>query len=285
MKFRDHADQLLRLRQEFRVLPAEAQDQQLMWLFMFKSHHAAKRPSTATEASAAKRARSSPERVPTTPDSDTLSQALGFVPTTAAEDSVAERIATTPKSTSEDLDVESLRSARKAQQARTHAKSKQRHPRKPRHTPFQMEVLGQRVCQAAAKTFMGIGVGRLARGHRELADGRRTSTMSIVVPLHRPAKKTQSVLSFLWRIYPHAGESMPDKFSFTRRDAKPSVVEPAGAATKQPAKKARTPPGNDLASDDASSDEGEGPHDLEEEERSTTAGEKYHSSGLLRAVC
>jgi len=64
---------------------------------------------------------------------------------------------------------------------------------------------------------------------------------------------------------------MPDKFSFTRRDAKPSVAEPAGAATKQPAKKAHVPPGNDHETDDVSSDEGEGPCDLEEEERSIAA--------------
>ena len=282
-KFRTCVDLLVRHRQEFRALSREAQDQQLLWMFMLRSRSkdpqgTGKRTRESTDASLpeAKQARTSPDRVPTTPESEprSNSERPERVLTTTDEDHEPERIPTTAASESESLDVESHRSEKNSQAL---PEAKRVHHRVAKRAPFQIEILGQRVCNRASTFLMGVGCHRLVRVQRELADGRKSSTMSATGPLHPNAKKTRSVLSFLWRIYHSAGESMPDKFSFARRDARTLVIEPTGAKTARVPANRRTD--DEEEGEDVSSDEE--PRDLEEEERNIAAAVLYAESAKL----
>ena len=136
IKFASSVDLLARWRLEFRALSPEAQDQQLLWMFMLRPHSGqpaiiAKRPCPSTDTSPAesKRARTSPEsapeRLPTTPDAEVKDELEGgcCMSTTSDEGSAAfpcRRIPTAPSSESEDLDVVSGRSSTQAQEAHTH---------------------------------------------------------------------------------------------------------------------------------------------------------------------
>ncbi len=84
-------------------------------------------------------------------------------------------------------------------------------------------LMGKPVCFAAARALVGVGTHRLYRIKDCQADGRR---LRASLPRgHSPnATATASVRRLLWRLYHEVAKGLPDRFTFTRQDAKTLTV-------------------------------------------------------------
>ena len=88
---------------------------------------------------------------------------------------------------------------------------------KTRRDPYSTSLLGRQICEKAAAHLLRVGQGRLRRVFDGREDGRTYRP-------HVPGPATSSVWSFLWTLYHHVAEGLPDKFAFAAGDVSSGVL-------------------------------------------------------------
>ena len=299
--------QIKQWRQEFAALPSNAcRDQQLCYMFWHAAPHpgildaTSDTPSSDSHSSSTKRARASFVKAPRS-DTDTVDESSNppthraktqvqqsgwHSPTSSVEESAVpgpQRVSTSSSGTeSEPLDVadghaalEDTLPAKQQEQKRKYNDGAARHAKR------SIQFLDQAICIKAAQFFVGVGNQRLYRIKHGRVDGRTDRVRRTQGPggISLQARQMPLVLRFLWRLYHSAGEGMPDRFSFERRDCRTLALSFSGACKRGACHQGgRTIM---LGPDSKEGEDATGEAQLEEEERAITAAVLYAENTRL----
>ncbi len=231
MELRSRSGELQQFRKQFAELPAEVQDVHLGWMF----HHT---PAELSEAlPLAKRAATS------TPDQCATSDDEPQVPDPVLRQPAEQRVVPAERFDTSDEEPQRFETSDSEQEAPANpsassaagAASSLTVPSAApalakRASRYSIDVLGQPVCLAAARSLVGVGFHRLTRIRRGELDGRRGQNLDRNT---KHAEPLRSCTTFLWRMYHQVAEGMPDKFSSAKRDSRSATIQIAAAGPQK----------------------------------------------------